>query len=298
MQSGGSSSGSNIYQSSFTGNTNQKFKIVLVEGSGSSAYYNIIPMVNTTLRLDIANMSTANGTNVKLFNISTGYPSAQRFKFTSNGDGSYRIIPKCCANSTPNEVVEVAGPYQTNGANVQIWDWVGGSGQKWILENATESPSTMGWQWTFRGATPYLHLSQRYSSNHLGIDSNASRGTGIYSTCSGTVIPNGECWDNSMGYYVVVTAHDTCDGETLTVRYMHMKERSSLRVGDSVTQSTLIGYVGNTGTVYPAPSDGNPYAGTHLHMDVNTLNTPWGNYLTLSNTIDPEEFFPNSNFTY
>lgn len=149
MTVAGSGSGANVYQSAFSGNTNQRFKLSLVSGSGSSAYYNIIPRLNTSLRLDIDNMSTANGTNVKIYAQNDAYPAAQQFKFINNGDGTYRIVPKCSASSSPNEVVEVAGPGIEDGTNIQIWDWVNGVGQKWILESTTDTYRNMCWDLPF-----------------------------------------------------------------------------------------------------------------------------------------------------
>lgn len=298
MTVSGSSSGANVYQSKFTGTTYQRFKLSLVSGSGSSAYYNIIPSVNTSLRFDVDNMSTANGTNLKIFAQSSAYPNAQQFKFISNGDGTYRIVPKCCASSSPNEVIEVAGPSIADGTNIQIWDWVNGVGQKWILESTTDTYRNMCWDLPFNDTVSSGSVLVTDTAGHAyyDLDFDVDYGESLYCTAPATVVDKGE--NDSMGYYVIVEYDKPYNGKTLTARYLHLKEMASVSVNQHITHYNLMGYVGNTGTVYPEPTTSDPYAGTHLHLDINTEGQYWGNYLTTSNTIPPQNFFPEANFTW
>lgn len=134
----GNTSGSNIYQSNFTGNTNQQFKLVYTETYQSNAYYNIVPMVNTSLRIDIDNAWDSDGANVKLFNYSSLYPEAQRFRFiynNNNNRGTYRIMPRLSST----RVFDVLNASLYSGTNIQLYSSVPGAYQQdWILENVDD----------------------------------------------------------------------------------------------------------------------------------------------------------------
>lgn len=49
--------------------------------------------------------------------------------------------------------------------------------------------------------------------------------------------------------------------------YSHLS-RTVVDKGQSVKRGDVIGYVGNTGTVIPAPTAANPHAGAHLHFNM------------------------------
>lgn len=152
-----------------------------------------------------------------------------------------------------------------------------------------KNPYSTGCSYTFRSPKLATNISQSYSSSHYGIDivaetSSAIAGYPIYSIGCGTV--KVATYSPTAGYYVVVVG----DGG-YTSRYLHMNSQPSVSVNSSVTQSTLLGYVGTTGTS----------TGYHLHLDVNTVGAYYGgdgsgnvNYNT---TIDPETLFPQINFT-
>ena len=81
----------------------------------------------------------------------------------------------------------------------------------------------------------------------------------------------------------------TTNGNKLWIRYLHLQSGSLLvSANDTVTSSTKLGLIGNTGT-----SD---YA--HLHFDVNTNTTYDGDIITMNNTINPELFFTSIEFTH
>lgn len=88
---------------------------------------------------------------------------------------------------------------------------------------------------------------------HVGLDYSTSTidGANIYSVLDGEVKEVVEK-DSGLGNYVVVE-HDGF--ETL---YAHMKEKSTLNVGDKVYAGDIVGYVGTTGRS----------TGPHLHLEV------------------------------
>ena len=82
---------------------------------------------------------------------------------------------------------------------------------------------------------PVLH---RWKS-HLGTDFAAPKGTPIYVTANGTVTKS--AYSKNNGNYVKVR-HNA----TYSTQYLHMSRRA-VKVGQSVKQGDLIGYVGSTG---------------------------------------------------
>lgn len=293
----GTTSGANVCQNKFTGQSNQKFKL----SSASSGYYYIIN--NSNLYLDINNMSTNNGTNVKVFSKNDPYTNAQQYKFSKNSDGTYCIIPKCCASSSPNEVLEVVNGSTDNNTNVQIWDWKGLKHQEWILEKVTTDYADMCWQLPFNDTIANNNILVTNSADHPyhDLDFDVEYGTAIYCTAPATVIQAG--FEDTMGNFVIVEydrkyTNSSGSEKTLTARYMHMKEFPSVSVGQYVTHFTLMGYVGNTGYVLPPPPDSTSTIGTHLHLDVNTVGATAGRQMNTTNTIQPELFFPNAKFVW
>ena len=82
---------------------------------------------------------------------------------------------------------------------------------------------------------PVLH---RWKS-HLGTDFAAPTGTPIYVTANGTVSKS--AYNKNNGHYVKVR-HNA----TYSTQYLHMSRRA-VKVGQTVKQGQLIGYVGQTG---------------------------------------------------
>ena len=98
----------------------------------------------------------------------------------------------------------------------------------------------------------YSRISSRFSNSrfhpvlkirrpHHGVDYAAPRGTPVYSIGDGKVIKKG--WDHGGGNFVKIKHNSV-----YTTTYMHLsKFASGIKVGDFVTQSQVVGYVGSTG---------------------------------------------------
>ena len=56
--------------------------------------------------------------------------------------------------------------------------------------------------------------------------------------------------------------------ENIRTQYMHMQAMPLVSEKQEVKAGQLLGYMGNTGNVYPEPTPENPGAGTHLHFEV------------------------------
>lgn len=86
---------------------------------------------------------------------------------------------------------------------------------------------------------------------HGGTDFACPQGTRIYAALNGTVSAVG--YNNTYGYYVMVSHHSGY--QTL---YGHMMKAASVKVGQTVSTVTTLGYVGSTGMS----------TGPHLHFSV------------------------------
>lgn len=93
------------------------------------------------------------------------------------------------------------------------------------------------------------------SSYHYAVDFgwNKYQGEPIYAVADATVVL--ESFDNNLGNYIVLM-HNTNNNKIIT-RYLHMKNRSTLKKGVKVKKGEVIGYMGSTGYS----------TGTHLHFE-------------------------------
>jgi murein DD-endopeptidase MepM/ murein hydrolase activator NlpD len=116
-------------------------------------------------------------------------------------------------------------------------------------EPSDTSPSAAGFTWPTSGQIT-SGFGPRWGRMHQGIDIGAPTGRPITAAKSGMVILAGA----SGGYgNLVVVDH----GGGLSTAYAH-QSRIAVRVGESVTQGGLLGYVGSTGNS----------TGPHLHFEV------------------------------
>lgn len=111
---------------------------------------------------------------------------------------------------------------------------------------------------------------------HAGVDIVAAEGSQIYPIRDGVVVDvigdeTERNWD-SLGYMVIVEHPGGANVPTYYSMYLHMKQKPSVSIGDSVAAGkTELGLVGDTGT-----GDG-----SHLHLEVRTFkdrfHPAWGN---------------------
>ena len=119
--------------------------------------YNIIGrQSNKALRAQDG--QTDNGTNVVQYTLVPDWGS-QRWSFTHLGNNVYRII-----NPRSQKSLDISGISTDLGANVQIWEYVGGANQQWRVESVGGS---------------YFHLIATHSNqcvnvNGFSVDNNAN----------------------------------------------------------------------------------------------------------------------------
>lgn len=128
---------------------------------------------------------------------------------------------------------------------------------------------------------------------HSGIDfAGKAYGTAIGSASPGkvTTVVTGHTWDDGTGKANYVDVYNGTNG--ITYRYYHLAS-AAVSEGQEVQAGTVIGYVGNTGFVVPAPTSQNPTAGTHLHFSA--LRN--GSYIDPRPYVTSAIFYPGSNIS-
>ena len=125
--------------------------------------------------------------------------------------------------------------------------------------------------WAWPTETPYTittYFGYRWGSMHAAIDIYYGHGSNIYAANNGTVMMiRGGCTPGNLSCNgrqgnVIYINHNI--GNYYTV-YMHLAT-ILVKEGQVVSRGQVIGKMGNTGEVYPAPSSYSPYSGTHLHF--------------------------------
>lgn len=125
-------------------------------------------------------------------------------------------------------------------------------------------------------------------SFHSGIDIGASEGTPVYASAAGKVsgiISRSSCGGNKV--YIDVTVN----GKKYTTYYLHLL-KYNVKVGDIVTQNTVIGYVGGYSTSKAHGGYDGCTTGAHLHYGVQ--NGWYGGYVKTANVLIPPPGMKNS----
>ena len=137
--------------------------------------------------------------------------------------GQYLMVPGGSKPYVPRQVTAYSGPIPASAAR-----------------------GTGNFGWPVSG-----HITQKFWSQHPGIDIGAGMGTPIYAADSGYIVSAG--WSN-VGYGNMILINH---GNGFLTRYGHLSA-FNVEVGDSVKKGQLIGRVGTTGNS----------TGPHLHFEI------------------------------
>jgi len=124
LQATGSSAGSNVEISSFTGSSAQKWKVT-ANGEGYITLLN----GNGDFNLDVDSAKNENGANILIYNAYGGV--AQQFALTAGSNGSFIITTRV---SDGGKAIDVYENRTNDGANVCQWAVNGNSNQTWVFE--------------------------------------------------------------------------------------------------------------------------------------------------------------------
>jgi len=110
-------------------------------------------------------------------------------------------------------------------------------------------------------------------------------GQPIYAAAGGKVVGKG--FDNNFGNMLLIV-HKLPSGELVVSIYAHMQNPSPLNLGDTVTNATLIGYIGGTPNYAP-----------HLHWEIRRENmlSVNGDQVSIS-TSYPANYWPKKDNTF
>lgn len=292
--------------------------VVKVDGTG----YRLHSPVSDSFVLDRSDGTLSNSYNNNAHLCATSQTSTadSRVKFEKVSNNVYRIyLPEknlylTATNTNVNSNNLPASSISTSTA------LTGGTGGESNVYWAAKSPSSTKQQWTVSpsvdngedDSNPYAALNWSYvfsdstnswgywgysptgnsnSNNgsphvHWGIDIICDTGTPLRAPAAATVFETGSGGDR--GNYIVLKMNqpDPVSGRSMYVRFLHMRDQALITSG-SVSKNTILGYVGNSGTVTP-----------HLHLDINTKTSSQasGSGFSTSNTINPVKLFPNISF--
>ncbi len=146
----------------------------------------------------------------------------------------------------------------------------------WTNLATIEEPGGTTFTPPFSWDTVTSEFGPRDGGFHEGIDFGnppATAGADIHSIGSGTVVESR--YHSGWGNTIVIDHGVSQNGKRLESRYAHMEAISPLAVGATVTSTSVLGTVGNTGNSF----------GAHLHLETYVDGT----------AIDPRVFFETYN---
>lgn len=114
--------------------------------------------------------------------------------------------------------------------------------------------------------TPRLNEKKTSATVYKGIDIEASVGTDVKTIADGTVIDAGK-GDSKEGYYIAI---QHADGFIST--YGNLAENLAVAIGDSVTQGTVLGQIGNTIQNNPSDRVSKEYLLFHMEKSQEPIN--------------------------
>jgi murein DD-endopeptidase MepM/ murein hydrolase activator NlpD len=120
-------------------------------------------------------------------------------------------------------------------------------------------------------------ISQGFHAGHRALDIDNVTGTEIRNEWAAgrtivqwTIDDDGD-WnpDTQRNGNCYVLRHEAPDGQLACVsQYMHLRDKPALSPGTELLPGEVLGYMGNTGKVRPAPAVGDTETGSHLHWMV------------------------------
>jgi murein DD-endopeptidase MepM/ murein hydrolase activator NlpD len=141
----------------------------------------------------------------------------------------------------------LAACFQHNGKNFYAIPFEQDSSFQYFDENGKSLRKTF-----LKAPLEFSRISSRFSYNrlhpvlsihrpHLGVDYAAPVGTPVHSTGDGVVVESG--YERSNGWYIKIKHNSV-----YTTMYLHLsKFAKEIKIGSSVKQGQVIGYVGSTG---------------------------------------------------
>ena len=144
----------------------------------------------------------------------------------------------------------------------------------WLVEEPAGALKFSCWPTESRRISQRFGANKKYYSRfklpgHDGIDIAGPHGSAIYLPAEGTIFRI----DEHKNYGLHVRAKHAGGYRTI---FAHLSSAThTLKVGEKYPEGFEIGKMGNTGNVWPRPSEAKPHAGTHLHFGMKGPGSTW-----------------------
>ena len=145
---GTDANGTNIYQWTGDGSTEQKFRVVYYSSTDSYMFYAMCSSNGTNRVLDVTRGSNplTSGQNIKLYNPTD--PTSQEIKIVSLGSNNYKLVMNANQNlavtSYGTSNGSASGTTSTSAGNIFISTYTGTTNQQWQFELLQNPPNPTG----------------------------------------------------------------------------------------------------------------------------------------------------------
>ncbi len=158
VEGSGTAINTNVVQETFTGEDNQKWKIVQT----SDGYYYLRPLYILGMSLDVSNGASGNG-NIAIH--TNNGSDAQKFHITPQGNYTYQLIGKCFSDK---RVVSVSNSGSQNNVTITVASGTNNADQEWYLEDVNQLSTNIIedseiYQFRGRHSGKYLDLRNGYT---------------------------------------------------------------------------------------------------------------------------------------
>lgn len=156
-------------------------------------------------------------------------------------------------------------------------------------------------QYGSSGTKGALHGCTRYGSvcsglpggrtkSHIGIDIKAPKNSPIFALFDGIIHSN--YTQNNLAGHVTRIRSELPNGEIIIYQYFHLQENSRLSVGTEVRAGDIIAYLGDSGNLKKAVSDGDVDSHVHIKMNLYDGSGNSNDYSTnfKNNPVNPSDY--------
>ena len=187
---------SNVIQYEANGNNYQIWKLTNLGNGYCTLYSKALP----TNAIGVASSTPTNGTNVGLYTSSAG--NRIKFRIIRNADGTYRVLSAC---GNKNMSLDVSGPSDASGANIQTKTYTGAAQQRFKFYKAAPCGYLKYW---YDDTDEISHIASSKIKVYVSKDSDFKMSL---STLEAYVDYAMDAWDD-LGYtYELVDSASECN---------------------------------------------------------------------------------------
>ena len=194
--------------------------------------------------------------------------TANRFKIKLRYTNLYLTAYAGAANGNGSEAGKIPGAV----GNVFWAEEQNNNYQQWAFGSVSGGGSTSDeYCWPTESRSVVRYNTSTHDGADIAPKTSQVPGDKVFAFMDGYVSMTGTPSSNpNEGYTVRIHHTNPLNNGYAHIRtqYMHLQSAPLVSAYQRVTAGQLIGYMGNTGNVSPAPTPSAPGAGTHLHFEV------------------------------